>query len=54
MYIYSFKKKIINNSINNYCFLELLNHIYTWPMLAKYTYSILFLAQTFPNDLMSV
>lgn len=39
-----FKKMITNNSSNNYSFLELLNYFDSRFLLAKYIYSILFLA----------
>lgn len=42
------------NCINNYYFLEFLNHFYTWPLLAKSIDGILLLALTFPNDMRSV
>lgn len=40
--------------MNNYFFLALLNHFYARLLLAKAIYNILFLAQTIPDDMMSV
>lgn len=45
---------ITNNSINDYCFLEFLNHIYTGSFCPSIFIVLCFGTQTFPSDIMSV